>query len=124
MKKSHVYFLTNKNNTTIYIGVTSNLLKRIYQHKAKIFKGFTSKYNCEKLVYFEEFDNINKAIAREKQLKSGNRKRKEDLINLDNPDWNDLSDTWLLICFNVISNEERIEDFKTKNRLLRHSSLQ
>ena len=95
MKKSHVYFLTNKNITTIYIGVTSNLLKRIYQHKTKIFKGFTSKYNCEKLVYFEEFDNINKAIAREKQLKSGNRKRKEDLINLDNPDWNDLSDTWL-----------------------------
>tara|TARA_R110002074_G_scaffold147047_2_gene297353 strand:+ start:1071 stop:1370 length:300 start_codon:yes stop_codon:yes gene_type:complete len=95
MKKSHVYFLTNKNNTTIYIGVTSNLLKRIYQHKTKIFKGFTSKYNCEKLVYFEEFDNINEAIAREKQLKSGNRKRKEDLINLDNPDWNDLSDTWL-----------------------------
>tara|TARA_R110002072_G_scaffold145129_11_gene291392 strand:+ start:3006 stop:3305 length:300 start_codon:yes stop_codon:yes gene_type:complete len=99
MKKSHVYFLTNKNNTTIYIGVTSNLLKRIYQHKAKIFKGFTSKYNCEKLVYFEEFDNINKAIAREKQLKSGNRKRKEDLINLDNPDWNDLSDTWLFDLF-------------------------
>ncbi len=95
MKKSHVYFLTNKNNTTIYIGVTSNLLKRIYQHKTKIFKGFTSKYNCEKLVYFEEFDNINEAIVREKQLKSGNRKRKEDLINLDNPDWNDLSDTWL-----------------------------
>ena len=91
MKKSHVYFLTNKNNTTIYIGVTSNLLKRIYQHKAKIFKGFTSKYNCEKLVYFEEFDNINKAIAREKQLKSGNRKRKED--------WNDLSDTWLFDLF-------------------------
>ena len=82
-------------NTTIYIGVTSNVLNRIYQHKTKIFKGFTSKYNCEKLVYFEEFDNINEAIAREKQLKSGNRKRKEDLINLDNPDWNDLSDTWL-----------------------------
>ena len=95
MKKTHVYFLTNKNNTVIYIGVTSNLLKRIYQHKTKTFKGFTSKYNCDKLVYFEEFDDINAAISREKQLKAGNRKRKEDLINKENPDWNDLSDGWL-----------------------------
>ncbi|WP_298779348.1 GIY-YIG nuclease family protein [uncultured Polaribacter sp.] len=95
MKKAHIYFLTNKNNTVIYIGVTSNLIKRIYQHKTKVFKGFTSKYNCDKLVYFEEFDNINDAIAREKQLKAGNRKRKEDLINLENSDWNDLSEGWL-----------------------------
>ena len=98
MKKSHIYILTNKNNTVIYIGVTSNLLKRVYQHKTKVYKGFTSKYNCDKLVYFEEFDSINEAIAREKQLKAGNRKRKEDLINLENPNWNDLSDSWL---FNV-----------------------
>jgi putative endonuclease len=87
--------MTNKNNTVIYIGVTGNLIKRIYQHKTKAFKGFTSKYNCDKLVYFEEFEDINKAILREKQLKSGNRKRKEDLINLVNSDWNDLSDGWL-----------------------------
>ena len=90
--------LTNKNNTVIYIGVTSNLLKRIYQHKTKAYKGFTSKYNCEKLVYFEEYEFINEAIAREKQLKAGNRKRKEDLINLENPKWTDLSDGWL---FNI-----------------------
>jgi putative endonuclease len=95
MKKSHVYFLTNKNNTVIYIGVTSNLLKRIYQHKTK---EFTSKYNCDKLVYLEEFDSVNEAISREKQLKSGNRKRKEALINLENSNWKDLSDGWL---FNV-----------------------
>lgn len=95
MNKSHIYFLTNKNNTVIYIGVTSNLLKRIYQHKTKAFKGFTSKYNCDKLVYFEEFDDINLAISREKQLKAGNRKRKEDLISLENPDWKDLSDGWI-----------------------------
>ena len=98
MKKSYVYFLTNKNNTVIYIGVTSNLIKRIYQHKTKSFKGFTSKYNCDKLVYFEEFDRISEAIKREKQLKAGNRKRKEDLINLENSNWKDLSDGWL---FNI-----------------------
>jgi len=98
MKKSYVYFLTNKNNTVIYIGVTSNLIKRIYQHKTKFFKGFTSKYNCDKLVYFEEFDRISEAIKREKLLKAGNRKRKEDLINLENSNWKDLSDGWL---FNI-----------------------
>ncbi|EDP94635.1 GIY-YIG nuclease family protein [Kordia algicida OT-1] len=95
MKKPFVYFLTNKNNTVIYIGVTSNLMKRIYQHKTKSYKGFTSKYNCDKLVYFEEFQSINEAIIREKQLKSGNRKRKEELINKENPEWNDLSEGWL-----------------------------
>jgi putative endonuclease len=95
MKKSLVYFMTNKNNTVIYVGVTSDLLKRVYQHKTKTYKGFTAKYNCDKLIYFEEFDAINLAIAREKQLKSGNRKRKERLINARNPEWNDLSDGWL-----------------------------
>ncbi|MBN4057937.1 GIY-YIG nuclease family protein [Olleya sp. AH-315-K02] len=95
MKKSYVYFMTNKNNSVIYIGVSANLLKRVYQHKTKTLKGFTTKYNCDKLVYFEEFSDINQAITREKQLKSGNRKRKEDLINSINPEWNDLSDGWL-----------------------------
>lgn len=87
--------MTNKNNTVIYIGVTSNLVKRVYQHKTKTIKGFTSKCNCDKLVYFEEFSDINEAISREKQLKSGNRQRKEQLNNSVNPDWNDLSDGWL-----------------------------
>ena len=95
MKKSYIYFVTNKNNTVIYVGVTSNLVKRVYQHKTKTYKGFTDKYNCDKLVYFEEYDDINKAIAREKQIKSGSRKRKEDLINKQNPEWNDLSEGWL-----------------------------
>jgi len=62
--------MTNNNDTVIYIGVTSNLLKRGYQHKTKMFKGFTQKYNCDKLVYFEEFNDINQAISREKQLKA------------------------------------------------------
>lgn len=87
--------MTNNNNTVIYIGVTSNLLKRVYQHKTKAYKGFTTKYNCTKLAYFEEFTDINQAITREKQLKSGNRKRKEELIRVLNPEWNDLSEGWL-----------------------------
>ena len=87
--------MTNKNNSVIYIGVTSNLLKRVYQHKTKSYKGFTEKYNCDKLVYFEEFIDINLAISREKQLKSGNRQRKIDLIESENQEWNDLSDGWL-----------------------------
>ncbi|MGG8497718.1 GIY-YIG nuclease family protein [Tenacibaculum sp. TC6] len=95
MKKGYVYFLTNKNNTVIYIGVTSNLKKRIYQHKIKFYKGFTSKYNCDKLIYFEEFDTIKEAVLREKQLKKGNRKRKENLIIEKNPLWEDLSEDWL-----------------------------
>ncbi len=95
MKKCYVYFLSNKNDTVIYIGFTSNLTKRIYQHKSKIYKGFTYRYNCDKLVYYEEFDSMEEAIAREKQLKSGKRIKKEELINLENPKWDDLSDGWL-----------------------------
>ncbi len=87
--------MANKHNTVIYIGVTSNLIKRVYQHKTKAYKGFTSKYNCDKLVYYEEFNDINEAIAREKQLKSGNRTRKVSLINGTNPEWIDWSDGWL-----------------------------
>jgi len=90
--------MSNKNNTVIYIGITSNLLKRVYQHKTKAYKGFTYKYNCDMLIYFEEFNDINQAISREKQLKAGNRKKKEDLINSLNPEWKDLSDGWL---FNI-----------------------
>ncbi len=93
--QSAVYFMSNKNNTVLYIGVTSELIKRVYQHKTKAYKGFTSKYNCDKLVYFEVFSDINEAIEREKQLKKGNRKRKNKLVNIDNPEWNDLSDGWL-----------------------------
>lgn len=95
MKSPCVYILTNKNNSVLYIGVTSNLLKRVYEHKTKTYEGFSKKYNCDKLVYFEAFQSMNEAIAREKQLKAGNRQRKEKLINQDNPKWNDLADGWL-----------------------------
>ncbi|AGA78981.1 GIY-YIG nuclease family protein [Echinicola vietnamensis] len=94
MKKGGcVYILTNKNNTTLYVGVTSNLLKRIYEHKsAENTKSFSYKYNLNKLVYYEAFHSIEEAIIREKQIKSGNRKKKEDLINSLNPNWKDLWD--------------------------------
>jgi putative endonuclease len=90
MKKSYVYILTNKNNTVLYIGVTSDLALRLEQHKNKSLKGFTSRYNCDKLVYFEEFLDINQAIVREKQLKAGNRNKKEELISSINPLWDEL----------------------------------
>jgi len=69
MKHPHIYILANKKNTTLYIGVTSKLPQRVYQHKLKINSGFTSKYNLTKLVYFESFENLYVAISREKQLK-------------------------------------------------------
>ena len=84
-----VYILTNQNHTVLYTGVTSNLRTRVYEHKEKTRKGFTAKYNVDKLVYFEQFDHIDSAIAREKQIKAGSRQKKLDLINGKNPEWND-----------------------------------
>ncbi len=87
-----VYIMTNQRNTVLYTGVTSGLSKRVYDHKTKAVKGFTSKYNINKLVYYEVFDNPLDAITREKQIKAGSRKKKIDLINKLNPEWKDLSD--------------------------------
>jgi putative endonuclease len=95
MQLSAVYIITNKNHTVLYTGMTSNLVKRIYQHKTKFYKGFTSRYNCDQLVYFKEFSGIILAIAYEKKLKAGNRANKEKLINALNPEWKDLSDGWI-----------------------------
>ncbi len=93
MKPGFIYILTNKNNTTLYVGVTSNLIKRVRQHKQKIHpKSFTARYNLNKLVYYEAFQMIGDAIAREKQLKAGNRAKKIQLIETINPNWNDLLD--------------------------------
>lgn len=87
-----VYILTCKQNTVLYTGVTSDLKIRIYQHINKLLQSsFTSKYNCNKLVYYENFQRIEEAIAREKQIKSGSRKKKVELITATNPEWNDLS---------------------------------
>ena len=86
----YVYILFNKRNDTLYVGVTNNLVKRIWEHKNKVIEGFTKKYNVDKLVYYEVFGDINLAIAREKQLKAGSRKTKLELIELNNSDWQDL----------------------------------
>jgi putative endonuclease len=86
-----VYIMTNKNNTVLYVGVTSEIIARVWQHKTKAFpNSFTAKYNSDKLVYYEFYSHIEEAIAAEKQLKSGNRQRKVDLICNVNMDWNDL----------------------------------
>ena len=95
MKTYYVYILANKKYGTIYIGVTSNLEKRLYEHKYKLIEGFTKKYNVNKLVYFEECNNIQSSIVREKQLKKWNRKWKIELIEKMNPDWRDLSEEWI-----------------------------
>ncbi|MFH1632064.1 MAG: GIY-YIG nuclease family protein [bacterium] len=87
----HVYIMTNYTNTTLYTGMTGNLAARVYQHKNKEVPGFTSRYNINKLVYIEEYDNPYDAITREKQIKAGSRKKKIELIECDNPDWEDLS---------------------------------
>ncbi|MGI0407199.1 restriction endonuclease subunit S, partial [Helicobacter himalayensis] len=110
-----IYILTNKNNTTLYIGVTSNLQKRIYEHKNHLVKGFSDKYNCEKLVYFESFDNINQAIEREKYLKGKKRDFKENLINSINPKWLDLYD-YLFSCPTAPCHSERSEESQQTNR--------
>ncbi len=90
MKPGFVYIVTNKFNSTLYIGVTSNLPQRIIEHKEKRYENsFTAKYNLNKLVYWESFQEIGDAIGREKQLKAGSRQKKMDLINKMNPDWED-----------------------------------
>ena len=85
-----VYILTNKNHTVLYNGVTNNLLRRTSEHKQRISKGFTKKYSANRLVYYEATDDIYAAISREKKIKAGSRQKKIDLINLFNPEWNDL----------------------------------
>jgi len=91
-KEYSVYMMTNERNTVIYTGVTNDLERRVYEHKQKITKGFTRRYNICKLIYTEYFSDINEAIAREKQIKAGSRKNKEQLIRDFNPKWKDLSD--------------------------------
>ena len=86
-----VYILTNQNNTVLYIGVTNNLERRIYEHQKELVEGFTKRYQTHKLIYFEQTESVDDAIRREKQLKGWTRKKKESLINSRNPQWEDLS---------------------------------
>ena len=94
MKEYYVYIMSSINRNTVYIGVTNDLERRVFEHKNKIIKGFTEKYNCVILVYFEEHNQIIEAIYREKQLKKWNRDWKNQLIEEENPDWLDLSKEW------------------------------
>lgn len=86
----YVYMLTNKNNKVLYTGITNNLERRIYQHKNKLVKGFTERYNVNKLVYFDYTQDVNAAITKEKQIKGWTRKKKNELIESMNPNWEDL----------------------------------
>jgi putative endonuclease len=89
-KQFYVYIMTNKTNTVLYTGITNNLGRRVHEHKQKLVEGFTKKYNVVKLVYYEVFSDCYSAIQREKQIKAGPRRKKEELINNINKDWHDL----------------------------------
>jgi putative endonuclease len=89
-KQYYIYMLTNKYLNVLYTGVTSNIISRVYQHKNKLVKGFTQKYNVDRLVYFEVYAEINHAIEREKKIKGWSRKKKNFLVETTNPIWKDL----------------------------------
>ena len=91
-KQYFVYLMTNEHHSVIYTGITSDLKKRVYEHKEKLVAGFTAKYNIVKLVYYEVFADPENAILREKQIKGGSRRKKIDLINRTNKEWRDLYD--------------------------------
>ena len=94
-KQYYVYILTNKSNNVLYIGVTNNLERKMFEHKNKLIEGFSKKYNLTKLIYFEMSENAESAIRREKQLKNWHREWKINLINQFNPEWKNLSENVL-----------------------------
>ncbi|HEX7191669.1 MAG TPA: GIY-YIG nuclease family protein [Thermoanaerobaculia bacterium] len=89
-----IYIVTNKNKTVLYTGVTNSPVRRIWQHKNKAFPGFTKKYNCDRLIFFEVYERIEQAIVREKQIKGWTRAKKNALIFPTNPRWEDLAASW------------------------------
>ncbi len=93
MKSYYVYFITNWNNNVLYIGVTNNLQRRMFEHKNKMIDGFTKRYNLTKLVHVEQTTDIQAAITREKELKGWRREKKDKLIELHNPSWDELDAT-------------------------------
>ena len=92
MNDYYVYILTNENNNVMYVGVTNNLQRRVYEHKTGVFEGFTKKYRVHKLVYFENCQDVRDAIRREKQLKKWSREKKNKLVESINPEWKELGD--------------------------------
>ena len=99
VKQPAVYIVTNKKGGVLYTGVTSDLIKRVYQHQHNHADGFSRRYNCKRLVYYEFHETMSNAIEREKQMKAGSRKKKIDLIESVNPRWNDLYDDLLEMIF-------------------------
>jgi len=93
MKEYYVYMICSKRNGTLYIGVTSDLIKRVYEHKNKLANGFSKKYDVHRLVWYESHETVEEAIVREKQIKKWNRRWKLRLIERDNPEWDDLYET-------------------------------
>jgi putative endonuclease len=93
MKEYYVYMICSKRNGTLYTGVTSDLIKRVYEHKNKLADGFSKKYDVHRLVWYESHETVEEAIVREKQIKKWNRRWKLKLIERDNPEWNDLYET-------------------------------
>lgn len=91
MKSFYVYIMTNKIYTVLYTGITNSIIRRNFEHKSKLVRGFTEKYNVNKLIYFKEFGTALEAITEEKRIKGWTRKKKIDLINSINPEWRDLS---------------------------------
>ena len=90
MNDYYVYILTNEKNTVMYIGITNDVRRRVYEHKTGVFEGFTKKYQVHKLVYVECYHDVKDAIAREKQLKGWTRKRKNELVEKVNPEWKEI----------------------------------
>ena len=94
VKQYYVYIMTNRKNGVLYTGMTNDLERRVFEHKHKIVQGFTSKYNCMRLVYYDSTPDVRAAIAREKEIKGWLRKKKITLIESMNPEWQDLSEGW------------------------------
>src|SRR5437016_8098885 len=91
---SHVYMMGSSSRRALYTGVTTNFGRRVYEHKYGLIEGFTRKYKCHRLVYYEVFENVSDAIAREKEIKGWRREKKNALVELMNPEWKDLSEGW------------------------------
>ena len=93
--KNYYVYIMSSSNGTLYIGVSNDLVRRISEHRQGLIKGFTKKYQCYKLIYYENYSDIKQAISREKQLKNWNRNKKQALIKQVNPYWKDLSEEWM-----------------------------
>jgi len=94
MNQYHVYIMTNKKHGVLYTGITNDIERRVAEHKHKEVPGFTSRYNLKRLVYYDEYGDVNEAIAREKEIKGWLRSKKIALIESMNPEWKDLSEGW------------------------------